>query len=52
MRNTAGVGTTAALLDMDLSYFEELMRESMSGEMLEANKSVLHDAYQRSVQIS
>ena len=45
MRNTAGVGVTAALIDMDLDPIEELMREAMGEEMLEANLSVLQDAY-------
>ncbi|MFW6003146.1 MAG: 2-oxoacid:acceptor oxidoreductase subunit alpha [Halanaeroarchaeum sp.] len=45
MRNTAGVGVTAALIDMDLEPIEELMREAMGEEMLEANLSVLQDAY-------
>ncbi|MFW5918761.1 MAG: 2-oxoacid:acceptor oxidoreductase subunit alpha, partial [Halanaeroarchaeum sp.] len=45
MRNTAGVGVTAALIDMDLEPIEELMREAMGEEMLEANLAVLQDAY-------
>jgi len=49
MRNTAGVGVTAALLDMDVSYFEELIRESMSGDIMEANLAVLSDAYDRAM---
>jgi pyruvate ferredoxin oxidoreductase alpha subunit len=47
MRNTAGVGATAALLDADPGMFEEIMREGMSGDILEANLSVLEDAYER-----
>ncbi len=47
MRNTAGVGVTAALIGQDLSGFEELLKESMSGEMMEANLNVLQDAYER-----
>ncbi|MFC7046166.1 2-oxoacid:acceptor oxidoreductase subunit alpha [Halobacteriaceae archaeon GCM10025711] len=46
MRNTAGVGVTAALLDMELSYFEELMEEAMSGEVLEQNIEILEDTYE------
>ncbi|MFB6069993.1 MAG: 2-oxoacid:acceptor oxidoreductase subunit alpha [Halanaeroarchaeum sp.] len=44
MRNTAGVGATAALTGMDLEPVEELMREAMSEEILEANLNVLEDA--------
>ncbi len=47
MRNTAGVGATAALLDMDTSYFEELIGEAMSGEAEEANLEILEEAYDR-----
>jgi pyruvate ferredoxin oxidoreductase alpha subunit len=47
MRNTAGVGVTAALLDLDTSHFEELMREVMGGEMAEANVETLQAAYDR-----
>ncbi len=46
MRNTAGVGVTAALLDMDLEEIENLMSDAMDGDMLEANLNVLHDAYE------
>lgn len=41
MRNTAGIGATAALLGMELDPIEELMAESMSGEVLEQNLSIL-----------
>jgi pyruvate ferredoxin oxidoreductase alpha subunit len=44
MRNTAGVGVTAALLDIDLDAFEELMRDRMSGDILEANLDILEMA--------
>jgi pyruvate ferredoxin oxidoreductase alpha subunit len=47
MRNTAGVGVSAALLDMDTSYFEELMEEVMGGEIAEANIETLNAAYER-----
>ncbi len=47
MRNTAGVGATAALLDMDTSYFETLIREAMGGDIMEANLAVLAEAYDR-----
>ena len=46
MRNTAGVGVTAALLEMDLDHIEDLMEEAMGGEVLEANLEILHDAYE------
>lgn len=45
MRNTAGVGATAALIDMDLDPIEELMEDAMSGEVLEQNLHILHTAY-------
>jgi len=47
MRNTAGVGATAALVGNDVSYFEELVREAMSGEVMEANLTILEAAYER-----
>ncbi|MFP4529966.1 MAG: 2-oxoacid:acceptor oxidoreductase subunit alpha [Halodesulfurarchaeum sp.] len=46
MRNTAGVGATAALLDLPLEPIEELMGEAMSGDMLDANLEVLADAHE------
>ncbi len=46
MRNTAGVGATAALLGMDTGYFEALIREAMGGEIMEANLAVLAEAYE------
>ncbi|MFC4406189.1 2-oxoacid:acceptor oxidoreductase subunit alpha [Haloarchaeobius iranensis] len=46
MRNTAGVGVTAALLEMDLDHIEDLMTDAMSGDVLEANLSILRDAYE------
>jgi pyruvate ferredoxin oxidoreductase alpha subunit len=51
MRNTAGIAVTAALLDTDPSHFEELMRENMSGDMLDANLAVLEDAYERAKEL-
>ncbi|MFC6732505.1 2-oxoacid:acceptor oxidoreductase subunit alpha [Haladaptatus sp. DYSN1] len=45
MRNTAGVGVTAALLDIELEYIEELMRTAMRGDVLEANLDILQEAY-------
>ncbi len=46
MRNTAGVGVTAALLDMDLEHIEDLMSDAMGGDILEANLEILHEAYE------
>jgi len=46
MRNTAGVGVTAALIGMDTHYFEELIGEAMSGDIKEANLNVLQSAYE------
>ncbi|AXR78389.1 2-oxoacid:acceptor oxidoreductase subunit alpha [Natrarchaeobaculum sulfurireducens] len=46
MRNTAGVGVTAALLDMELEHIEDLMEDAMSGDVLEANIDILHEAYE------
>jgi pyruvate ferredoxin oxidoreductase alpha subunit len=51
MRNTAGVAVTAALLDTDPTFFEELMRENMSGDILEDNLAVLEDAYEQAQSI-
>ncbi|MEF8756981.1 MAG: 2-oxoacid:acceptor oxidoreductase subunit alpha [Halobacteriales archaeon] len=47
MRNTAGVGVTAALLDIELEGIEELMREAMGGEILEQNEAIIEEAYER-----
>ncbi|MFW6458922.1 MAG: 2-oxoacid:acceptor oxidoreductase subunit alpha [Halodesulfurarchaeum sp.] len=47
MRNTAGVGVTAALLEMDVSYFEELITQNMSGDIRDDNLNVLEDAYEQ-----
>jgi len=44
MRNTAGVGATAALLEMEIDHIEDLMRDTMSGEVLEANLEILEAA--------
>ena len=47
MRNTAGVGATAALVGKDVSYFEDLIEEAMSGEMMEQNLEILDVAYEQ-----
>ena len=46
MRNTAGVGATAAVLDIDTGYFEELIRDAMSEEVAEANVETLEAGYE------
>ena len=46
MRNTAGIGITAGLLDIDTSHFEELIGEAMSGETQEQNLDILQTAYE------
>jgi pyruvate ferredoxin oxidoreductase alpha subunit len=46
MRNTAGVGATAALAGIPLDPIVEVMRESkMSGDVLEANEEILQTAH-------
>ncbi len=44
MRNTAGVGVTAALLGMDLAHVEDLMEDAMPEKILEPNLEILHEA--------
>ncbi|GAB3031114.1 2-oxoacid:acceptor oxidoreductase subunit alpha [Natronobiforma cellulositropha] len=46
MRNTAGVGVTAALLGMDLSHIEDLMEDAMPEKILEPNLEILHEAHE------
>jgi pyruvate ferredoxin oxidoreductase alpha subunit len=46
MRNTAGVGVTAAMLDIDTTHFENLMTEVMGGDIAEANVETLNAAYE------
>lgn len=47
MRNTAGVGFTAAMLGVDRTSIEDILAESMGDEILEQNKDVLEEAYNR-----
>ena len=47
MRNTAGIGVTAALLDIDTAQFETLISEVMDGEIEQANLDILAEAYDR-----
>ena len=50
MRNTAGVGVTAALVGMETTHFEELIEEVMSGEAMEANLTILQEAYEHALE--
>ncbi|MUV86081.1 2-oxoacid:acceptor oxidoreductase subunit alpha [Natronomonas sp. CBA1123] len=45
MRNTAGVGATAALLEYDMEHIQGLMEDRMSGDVLEANLDILQMVY-------
>jgi len=45
MRNTAGVGATAALLEYDMEHIQGLMEDRMSGEVLQANLDILQMVY-------
>ncbi len=47
MRNTAGIGVTAALLGIDTTQFKTLIGEVMSGEIEQANLDILAEAYDR-----
>ena len=47
MRNTAGIGFTAAMLDIDTEPFEKLIGEAMSGEAKESNIEILNIAYDK-----
>ncbi|SNR23089.1 2-oxoacid:acceptor oxidoreductase subunit alpha [Halorubrum vacuolatum] len=47
MRNTAGVGATCALIGMELSYVEELMRDAMPEKILDPNLEILNIAYEQ-----
>lgn len=51
MRNTAGVGATAALVGMDLGPVEDLMRDSMPEEVFEPNLEILHEAHEQVVEM-
>ena len=50
MRNTAGVGVTAALTGMPLDPIKNLMQEAMKPEILEPNLEVLEDAYEMALE--
>ncbi|WP_135364246.1 2-oxoacid:acceptor oxidoreductase subunit alpha [Halosimplex halophilum] len=47
MRNNAGIGVTAALLDMDTSEYEGIMEEMWEEDILEANLAVIQDGYEQ-----
>ena len=47
MRNTAGVGATGALLEYDLGHIEDLMADTMGGEVLATNLEILESASER-----
>ncbi len=51
MRNTAGVGVTAALTGIDLDYIEELMSEAMPDKILEPNLSILEESYEMAMDL-
>jgi len=42
MRNTAGVGATAAAIGFELEAIEDVMSDSMGGDILESNVEILH----------
>ena len=45
MRNTAGVGATAALTGIETEWIEDLMRDAMPEKILEPNIEILNTAY-------
>ncbi|MFB6282974.1 MAG: 2-oxoacid:acceptor oxidoreductase subunit alpha [Halobacteria archaeon] len=47
MRNTAGVGATAAVIDMDLDPMVEIMSENMGGDILEQNEEILRHTHDK-----
>ncbi|MFB6199059.1 MAG: 2-oxoacid:acceptor oxidoreductase family protein, partial [Halobacteriaceae archaeon] len=46
MRNTASVGATAALIDFDLKWIEEIMEDSMAEKYLDDNLEILERAHE------
>jgi pyruvate ferredoxin oxidoreductase alpha subunit len=46
MRNTAGVGVSAAIMGVETEEISNILSESMSGEVLENNERVLEEAHQ------
>jgi len=47
MRNTAGIGFTAAMLGIETEPFEKLIGEAMSGDAKDANIEILNIAYEQ-----
>ena len=47
MRNNAGIGVTAALLDMDTAEYEGIMEEMWDDDILEANLAVIQDGFEQ-----
>lgn len=47
MRNTSGVGATGAIVGYDMSKIVNILEDSMDGDILEENKSVLEESYER-----
>ena len=47
MRNTAGVGATAALIGMDLDPIENLMEEAMPEKIFEPNLTILRESAEK-----
>ncbi|MDY6780900.1 MAG: 2-oxoacid:acceptor oxidoreductase family protein, partial [Halobacteria archaeon] len=47
MRNTAGVGATCALVDIELDAIEDVMSDSMGGDVLETNIDILHKTHDK-----
>lgn len=50
MRNTAGVGVTAELIDFPLENVEELIEENMGGDIAEQNLAVLRDGAEQAAE--
>ncbi|GAA0202272.1 2-oxoacid:acceptor oxidoreductase subunit alpha [Haladaptatus pallidirubidus] len=46
MRNTAGIGATCAIIDLDLDVVEELMTNAMPEKILEPNLEILRESYE------
>lgn len=47
MRNTAGVGVTCSILDINPEVIYDILSDAMDGDMLENNKDVFDEAYER-----
>ncbi len=51
MRNTAGVGVTAGLLEFDTEHVEDLMHDRMDGDVLEANLEIMAAAEEQAREV-